>query len=105
MPGQPAESLMQDAQFLERAQHWRAMAEAVYAPDPAAFSLLSHLPESAIVGAEWTADPSSLRPAFAVCVDAPYGAVILAVRGTSEVWICRVPSCDSTRSLECVMMS
>lgn len=85
VPGQPAELLMQDAQFLERAQHWRAMAEAVYAPDPASFSLLSHLPESAIVGAEWTADPSSLRPAFAVCVDAPYSAVILAVRGTSEV--------------------
>lgn len=84
-PGQPAKELAQNANFLARAQHWRAMAEAVYTFDPASFSLQSQLPESAIVAAEWVPCQDTLRPAYVVCVDAPYGAIVLTVRGTSQV--------------------
>lgn len=84
-PGEQETELSQDALFLNRAQHWRAIAEAAYVCDPASFSLFSHLPESAVVGARWEADSSSLRPAYVVCIDAPYGAVVLTVRGTSQV--------------------
>jgi hypothetical protein len=64
------------------------MAEAAYVSDPASFSLQSHLPESAIVAAEWTPNQETLRPAYVVCIDAPYGAVVLSVRGTSQVSTC-----------------
>lgn len=84
-PGEQETELSQDALFLNRAQHWRAIAEAAYVCDPASFSLFSHLPESAVVGARWEADRSNLRPAYVVCIDAPYGAVVLTVRGTSQV--------------------
>lgn len=83
-PGKPAEEEMENAKFLREAQHWRSVAEAVYVPEAASFSLLSNVPESAIVAAEWEPDSNSARPAYAICVDAVYGAVVLAVRGTSH---------------------
>ena len=45
----------------------------------------SLLPESAIVAAEWNPCHETLRPAYAVCIDAPHGAVVLSVRGTSHI--------------------
>lgn len=84
-PGQPASELAENASFLAQAQHWRAMAEAVYTSDPASFSLYSQLPESVIVAAEWNPCQETLRPAYVVCIDAPFGAVVLTVRGTSQV--------------------
>ncbi|KAG0581578.1 hypothetical protein KC19_4G262600 [Ceratodon purpureus] len=84
-PGQPAKELSQDAAFLARAQHWRALAEAAYTSDPASFSLYSQLPESCIVAAEWNPCQETLRPAYVVCIDAPYGAIVLTVRGTSQI--------------------
>jgi hypothetical protein len=87
-PGKLAKDTLNDPHFLALAQHWRAMAEAAYVCDPASFSLQSHLPESAIVAAEWTPNQETLRPAYVVCIDAPYGAVVLSVRGTSQVSIC-----------------
>ncbi len=87
-PGKLAKDTLNDPHFLALAQHWRAMAEAAYVFDPASFSLQSHLPESAIVAAEWAPNQETLRPAYVVCIDAPYGAVVLSVRGTSQVSIC-----------------
>lgn len=85
VPGKPSEEMAKNASFLARAQHWRAMAEAVYTSDPGSFSLQSQLPESAIVAAEWNPCQESLRPAYAVCIDASHGAIVLSVRGTSQV--------------------
>jgi hypothetical protein len=76
---------MSNASFLARAQHWQSLAEASYTEDPASFSLQSQLPESTIVAAEWSPYQETLRPAYTVCVDAPHGAVVLSVRGTSQV--------------------
>jgi hypothetical protein len=84
-PGKPAKELMKNASFLARAQHWRSMAEASYTTDPASFSLQSQLPESTIVAAEWNPCHETLRPAYAVCIDAPHGAIVLSVRGTSQI--------------------
>ncbi|EFJ22158.1 hypothetical protein SELMODRAFT_451449 [Selaginella moellendorffii] len=84
IPGHPSE-LASDPEFMVRAQHWRAMAEAVYVADPASFSLFSHLPESSIVTAVWNPEQESMRPAFALSVDHSYGALVLSVRGTSHV--------------------
>ncbi|CAI6012791.1 unnamed protein product [Closterium sp. NIES-65] len=42
------------------------------------------LPESAIVHAQWQPHNQRVRPAFVVCVDAQLGAVVVAVRGTSD---------------------
>lgn len=84
-PGKPAKEFAKNASFLARAQHWRSMAEASYTCDPASFSLQSQLPESTIVAAEWNPCHETLRPAYAVCIDAPHGAVVLSVRGTSQV--------------------
>lgn len=84
-PGKPAKELAENADYLARVQHWRAIAEAVYTSDPASFSLWSQLPESVIVAAEWNPCQETLRPAYVVCIDAPHGAVVLAVRGTSQV--------------------
>ncbi|KAL3691228.1 hypothetical protein R1sor_004879 [Riccia sorocarpa] len=85
LPGREVEDLSRDPDFLMRAQHWRALAEAAYAKDPASFSLYSHLPESSIIASEWDPCQDSFRPAYVVFVDAPMGAVVLAVRGTSHV--------------------
>jgi hypothetical protein len=87
-PGKLAKDTLNDPHFLALAQHWRAMAEAAYVFDPASFSLQSHLPESAIVAAQWMPNQETLCPAYVVCIDAPYGAVVLSVRGTSQVSIC-----------------
>ncbi|KAI5078779.1 hypothetical protein GOP47_0006450 [Adiantum capillus-veneris] len=84
-PGEPNEELSKDSEFLARAQHWRAIAEAVYVCDGSSFSLMSHLPESLLVHAEWNPDQNSLRPTYTVSIDAPYNAVVLAIRGTSHV--------------------
>ncbi|BBN10390.1 sn1-specific diacylglycerol lipase [Marchantia polymorpha subsp. ruderalis] len=85
MPGKEVEAEARDAEFLMRAQHWRAQAESAYVQDSGSFSLFSHLPESAIVACEWQPCQDSFRPAYVVFVDAPMGAVVLAVRGTSHV--------------------
>ena len=85
-PGHPAKELAQNASFLARTQHWRALAEAAYTSDPASFSLYSQLPESVIVAAEWNPCQETLRPAYVICIDAPYGAIVLTVRGTSQVF-------------------
>ncbi|KAI5076988.1 hypothetical protein GOP47_0009053 [Adiantum capillus-veneris] len=61
------------------------MAEAAYVCDVASFSLQTQLPESALVHAEWNPDHQTLRPAFPICVDGAYGAVVLSIRGTSHV--------------------
>jgi hypothetical protein len=84
-PGKLAKELMSNASFLARAQHWQSLAEASYTEDPASFSLQSQLPESTIVAAEWNPCHETLRPAYTVCIDAPHGAVVLSVRGTSQV--------------------
>ncbi|CAM6084576.1 unnamed protein product [Calypogeia fissa] len=84
-PGKEVTDLSKDANFLLRAQHWRALSEAVYVKDSASFSLFTTLPESALVAASWEPHPETFRPAYAVFVDAPYGAVVLAVRGTSHI--------------------
>ncbi|CAI7733881.1 unnamed protein product, partial [Closterium sp. NIES-53] len=42
------------------------------------------LPESAIVHAQWQPHNQRVRPAFVVCVDPQLGAVVVAVRGTSD---------------------
>lgn len=82
--GQLAEKLSQDPHFLMEAQHWRAHCEAIYSGEPAAWSLLTHLPENAIVTAQWTPDNDTMRPAYVVCVDPSYGAVVVAIRGTND---------------------
>ncbi|MCO5613540.1 hypothetical protein L7F22_067817 [Adiantum nelumboides] len=84
-PGEPNEELSRDSEFLVRAQHWRALAEAVYVCEVSSFSLMSHLPESSLVHAEWNPDQNSLRPAYTVSIDAPYNAVVLAIRGMSHL--------------------
>ncbi|CAI5991024.1 unnamed protein product [Closterium sp. NIES-64] len=65
-------------------QRLRAHAEAVYSGDIASWSLQTCLPESAIVHAQWQPHNQRVRPAFVVCVDAQLGAVVVAVRGTSD---------------------
>ncbi|XP_024372347.1 uncharacterized protein [Physcomitrium patens] len=84
-PGRPCKEIAQNANFLARVQHWRSMAEAAYTCDPASFSLQSQLPESTIVAAEWNPCQNTLRPAYVVCIDGPYGAVVLSIRGTSQI--------------------
>ncbi|GJP48669.1 hypothetical protein CLOM_g7954 [Closterium sp. NIES-68] len=70
--------------YLAEVQRLRAHAEAVYSGDSAAWSLQTNLPESAIVHAQWHPHNQRVRPAFVVCVDAQLGAVVVAVRGTSD---------------------
>eukprot|EP00897_Mesotaenium_endlicherianum_P005952 jgi/Mesen1/5385/ME000268S04579 len=80
--GSEAPDLSQDPYFLLEAQHWRSFAEAIYADDQVQWSMQTGLPESAIVAASFTSHPETLRPAYVVAVDAAFGAVVLAVRGT-----------------------
>ncbi|CAI5524266.1 unnamed protein product, partial [Closterium sp. Naga37s-1] len=70
--------------YLVELQRLRAHAEAVYSGDSATWSLQTCLPESAIVHAQWQPHNQRVRPAFVVCVDPQLGAVVVAVRGTSD---------------------
>ncbi|KAH7314611.1 hypothetical protein KP509_21G010600 [Ceratopteris richardii] len=54
VPGKPNEDLSKDPEFLARAQHWRAMSEAIYV-------------------------------SYAISIDAPFNAVVLTIRGTSNI--------------------
>eukprot|EP00897_Mesotaenium_endlicherianum_P001927 jgi/Mesen1/1762/ME000014S01170 len=84
-PGKAAEELAKDASFLAQAQHWRAHAEAIYGQSTAEWSLETNLPESSIVAVEWCPCNERLRPAYCISLDAPHGAVVVAVRGTSDI--------------------
>lgn len=84
-PGEPNEELSKNAEFLACAQHWRAISEAVYMCDGSSFSLMTQLPESSLVHAEWNPDQTSLRPAYTISIDAPFGAVVVSIRGTSHI--------------------
>ncbi|CAI5531716.1 unnamed protein product, partial [Closterium sp. Naga37s-1] len=70
--------------YLVELQRLRAHAEAVYSGDSTTWSLQTCLLESAIVHAQWQPHNQRVRPAFVVCVDAQLGAVVVAVRGTSD---------------------
>ncbi|KAJ7532751.1 hypothetical protein O6H91_13G018300 [Diphasiastrum complanatum] len=85
VPGDSAEDLVKNVGFWREAQHWRSLSEAIYTYDPASFSLQSQLPESSIVAAQWNPHQETLRPAYVVCVDPPFEAVVMVVRGTSHV--------------------
>ena len=45
----------------------------------------THLPKSTVIAAAWCPDNNSLRPAYVVCVDQAFGAVVVAIRGTNDV--------------------
>eukprot|EP00897_Mesotaenium_endlicherianum_P001926 jgi/Mesen1/1761/ME000014S01171 len=84
-PGQPVEELAKDPKFLAKMQHWRAHVEGSYGKSAAEWSLLTHLPEGSIIASQWFPHMESMRPAHVVSIDPPFGAVVVAVRGTQDV--------------------
>eukprot|EP00951_Prasinocladus_malaysianus_P008754 scaffold63699_cov36-Prasinocladus_malaysianus.AAC.1 len=77
--------LARDAELLRELQHWRAIAEAVYANDRTQFSLLSQTPASAVVSCDFQVDLTSQRPAYVLFMDPSSSALVLAVRGTADL--------------------
>ncbi|GAQ79783.1 sn1-specific diacylglycerol lipase [Klebsormidium nitens] len=84
VPGKPAPEA-KDALWLLQAQHWRVMAEAVYAPSPAQWSIQTAMPESNLLCCNLESNSDAMRPAFVVAIDGPFNAVVLAVRGTADM--------------------
>ncbi|KAH7301690.1 hypothetical protein KP509_23G038300 [Ceratopteris richardii] len=73
------------AKFLARAQHWRALSKAIYVCEGSSFSFISQFRETAQVHAKWNPDLNSLCPAYAISIGAPFNAVVLTIRGSSNI--------------------
>eukprot|EP00241_Pyramimonas_parkeae_P018653 CAMPEP_0114311160 /NCGR_PEP_ID=MMETSP0059-20121206/19664_1 /TAXON_ID=36894 /ORGANISM="Pyramimonas parkeae, Strain CCMP726" /LENGTH=404 /DNA_ID=CAMNT_0001435291 /DNA_START=303 /DNA_END=1514 /DNA_ORIENTATION=- len=69
---------------VRRLQRCMGIAEASYSTGPEDFSLLSQLPSSSIIAAEWTSDAATLRPAYQLVVDVIQDSLVLCIRGTRD---------------------
>jgi pimeloyl-ACP methyl ester carboxylesterase len=82
--GRPTDLLLSDHDLLASLMHYLSIAEAAYACNSVQFSLISHLPETAVLQARWKADKQSQSPAYVLAIDVVRQTVIVAVRGTAE---------------------